>query len=241
MSLNENENFQDDFNLENDEEFIQIQQELANLLEKLQNGESLEFLPGEDPFNLISSLEPSDMDTIPLGYEFLINDEELKNQITPMYNYESDSGFDLFNAGPHITIEPLGRTLVPTGIRLNIPINCEIQIRPKSGLALKQGLTVLNTPGTVDCFSEDMKILTIKGEKTINELNLNDVIFSFNEKTLEIEKDIITNIFNTEEQEIIIFETDNGILEVTPNSEVYTKRGLLLAKDVKENDEIIIF
>ena len=150
MSLNENENFQDDFNLENDEEFIQIQQELANLLEKLQNGESLEFLPGENPFDLINSLEPSDIDTIPLGYEFLINDEELKSRIIPMYNYESDSGFDLFNAGPHITIESLGRTLVPTGIKLNIPINCEIQIRPKSGLALKHGLTVLNTPATID-------------------------------------------------------------------------------------------
>ena len=156
------------------------------------------------------------------------------------YAYETDSGLDLY-ASEEVHLLPFGRALVPTGIRFNIPPFYEIQVRSKSGLAIKQGLMVLNSPGTVDCFSEDMKILTIKGEKTINELNLNDVIFSFNEKTLEIEKDIITNIFNTEEQEIIIFETDNGILEVTPNSEVYTKRGLLLAKDVKENDEIIVF
>ena len=170
-----------------------------------------------------------------LGFIKLVDDA-----ISPSYNYPSDSGFDLYST-EEVTIPPFGRALVPTGLSFDIKDGYEIQVRSKSGLPIKQGLMVLNSPGTVDCFSEDMKILTIKGEKTINELNLNDVIFSFNEKTLEIEKDIITNIFNTEEQEIIIFETDNGILEVTPNSEVYTKRGLLLAKDVKENDEIIVF
>lgn len=158
----------------------------------------------------------------------------------PKYNYETDSGFDLHST-EEIIIPSFGRALIPTGLSFDIKDGYEIQVRSKSGLAINQGLMCLNSPGTVDCFSEDMKILTIKGEKTINELNINDVIFSLNEKTLEIEKDIITNIFNTEEQEIIIFETDNGILEVTPNSEVYTKRGLLLAKDVKENDEIIVF
>jgi deoxyuridine 5'-triphosphate nucleotidohydrolase len=172
---------------------------------------------------------------LPLGFVKIHPDA-----ITPKYNYDSDSGFDLHSV-EDVTIEAFGRALVPSGLSFDIKDGYEIQVRTKSGLAINQGLMVLNSPGTVDCFSEDMKILTIKGEKTINELNLNDVIFSFNEKTLEIEKDIITNIFNTEEQEIIVFETDNGILEVTPNSEVYTKRGLLLAKDVKENDEIIVF
>jgi len=49
-----------------------------------------------------------------------------------------------------INIPPFGRALIPTGIKLSIPEEYEIQIRPKSGLALNQGLTVLNTPGTVD-------------------------------------------------------------------------------------------
>lgn len=159
---------------------------------------------------------------------------------TPSYNYESDSGFDLYSV-EEVTIDGLGRGLVPTGLSFDIKDGYEIQVRSKSGLALNQGLMVLNSPGTVDCFSEDMKILTISGEKTINELNLNDVVFSFNERTLEIEKDIITKIFYTKEQEIIIFETENGVLEVTPNSDVYTKRGLILAKDITENDEIIVF
>ena len=160
--------------------------------------------------------------------------------VHPKYNYGSDSGFDLHSV-EDIVIPPFGRALVPSGLCFDIKDGFEIQVRTKSGLAINLGLMVLNSPGTVDCFSEDMKILTISGEKTINELNLNDVVFSFNEQTLEIEKDVIINIFNTEEQEIIIFETENGILEVTPNSVVYTKRGLILAKDIKENDEIIVF
>lgn len=65
------------------------------------------------------------------------------------YNYDSDSGFDLYSS-ESITIEPFGRALVPTGIKFEIPADFEIQIRPKSGLALNHGLTVLNTPGTID-------------------------------------------------------------------------------------------
>jgi dUTP pyrophosphatase len=177
----------------------------------------------------------NDVTQLPLGYHKLNPDA-----VTPKYNYPSDTGFDLHSV-EDLEIPPFGRILVPTGLSFDIKDGYEIQVRSKSGLAIKQGLMVLNSPGTVDCFSEDMKILTVSGEKTIKELNINDIVFSFNEKTLEIEKDVIVNIFNTEEQEIIIFETDEGILEVTPNSEIYTKNGLKLAKELKENDEIIIF
>jgi dUTP pyrophosphatase len=67
----------------------------------------------------------------------------------PSYAYPSDSGFDLHST-IEINIPPFGRALIPTGIKLSIPEEYEIQVRPKSGLALNQGLTVLNTPGTVD-------------------------------------------------------------------------------------------
>jgi dUTP pyrophosphatase len=67
----------------------------------------------------------------------------------PSYAYPSDSGFDL-RSTIEINIPPFGRALIPTGIKLSIPEEYEIQVRPKSGLALNQGLTVLNTPGTVD-------------------------------------------------------------------------------------------
>ena len=65
------------------------------------------------------------------------------------YNYESDSGFDLYST-EDIIIPAFGRTLVPTGVYFDLPQNFEIQVRSKSGLAINQGLMVLNSPGTVD-------------------------------------------------------------------------------------------
>ena len=84
------------------------------------------------------------MKTRSLGVELIHEDAKV-----PTYAYPSDSGFDL-RSTVEINIPPFGRALVPTGIKLSIPEEYEIQIRPKSGLAINQGLTVLNTPGTVD-------------------------------------------------------------------------------------------
>jgi dUTP pyrophosphatase len=72
-----------------------------------------------------------------------------EDAVFPEYAYPTDSGFDLYST-EEITLEPFGRALIPTGLKLSFDIGYEIQVRPKSGLALKQGLTVLNTPGTVD-------------------------------------------------------------------------------------------
>ena len=67
----------------------------------------------------------------------------------PEYAYESDSGFDL-RSTEEVWIQANDRKLIPTGLRFDIPDGYEIQVRSKSGLALKQGLMVLNSPGTVD-------------------------------------------------------------------------------------------
>jgi dUTP pyrophosphatase len=72
-----------------------------------------------------------------------------KDSINPEYAYETDSGFDLYST-EELYIEPFDRALVPTGLHFDIPDGYEIQVRSKSGLALKQGLMVLNSPGTVD-------------------------------------------------------------------------------------------
>ena len=72
-----------------------------------------------------------------------------EDAVFPKYAYPSDSGFDLHST-QDLTIGPFGRILVPTGIKVSFDEGYEIQVRPKSGLAIKQGLTVLNTPGTVD-------------------------------------------------------------------------------------------
>ena len=72
-----------------------------------------------------------------------------KNDKNLSYAYPSDSGFDLY-ASEEVHLLPFGRALVPTGVRINIPENYEIQVRSKSGLAINKGLMVLNSPGTVD-------------------------------------------------------------------------------------------
>lgn len=68
----------------------------------------------------------------------------------PSYAKPGDSGMDLRNIGEEFTLKPLERKLVPTGIYVQLRPGAEIQIRPRSGMALKKGLSVLNTPGTVD-------------------------------------------------------------------------------------------
>jgi dUTP pyrophosphatase len=72
-----------------------------------------------------------------------------ENAVSPKYAYLSDSGFDLHST-EDVVLEPFGRGLVPTGLSFDIPEGFEIQVRSKSGLCLKQGLMVLNSPGTVD-------------------------------------------------------------------------------------------
>ena len=69
--------------------------------------------------------------------------------VDPKYNYETDSGFDL-HAVEEVEIPDFGRALVPTGISFDIKDGYEIQVRSKSGLAINQGLMILNSPGTVD-------------------------------------------------------------------------------------------
>lgn len=69
----------------------------------------------------------------------------------PQYATEQSAGVDLrANLDEPITLQPLQRALVPTGLRIALPAGFEAQVRPRSGLALKHGITVLNTPGTID-------------------------------------------------------------------------------------------
>ena len=71
----------------------------------------------------------------------------------PAYQTPGAAGLDLLAAiapGARLVIEPGARELVPTGLRLELPLGFEGQVRPRSGLALKSGVTVLNSPGTID-------------------------------------------------------------------------------------------
>src|SRR5690606_30585033 len=68
----------------------------------------------------------------------------------PSYATSGSAAVDLRNAGPTVTIPPLGRQLVPTGLAIAFPEGYEVQIRPRSGLALHRGVTIINTPCTID-------------------------------------------------------------------------------------------
>jgi dUTP pyrophosphatase len=69
----------------------------------------------------------------------------------PSYETHASAGMDLrANLSEDILLKPLERALIPTGLFIELPIDYEAQVRPRSGLAIKKGITVLNTPGTID-------------------------------------------------------------------------------------------
>ena len=73
------------------------------------------------------------------------------HQPLPEYATEQSAGMDLrANIDGPITLRPLERRLIPTGLHIALPVGYEAQVRPRSGLALKKGITVLNSPGTID-------------------------------------------------------------------------------------------
>lgn len=82
---------------------------------------------------------------------------------TPSYATEQSAGVDLrANITEKMVLEPLQRALVPTGLFIALPKGFEAQVRPRSGLAIKHGITVLNTPGTVDAdYRGEIKVILV--------------------------------------------------------------------------------
>ena len=94
----------------------------------------------------------------------------------PEYAYQTDSGFDL-RANEKVTLGPLERSLVSTGLFLDIPEGFEVQVRPKSGLAIKKGLSVVNTPGTVDeGYTGEIKVILINLSNETHIIEVGDKI-----------------------------------------------------------------
>lgn len=81
----------------------------------------------------------------------------------PAYETEYSAGMDLrANLDQPVLLKPLGRSLVPTGLFIELPAGYEAQVRPRSGLAAKKGVTVLNTPGTIDSdYRGEVKVILI--------------------------------------------------------------------------------
>ena len=92
----------------------------------------------------------------------------------PQYATPQSAGMDLrANLDEPITLQPLQRTLVPTGLFMALPAGYEAQVRPRSGLAIKKGITVLNTPGTIDA--------DYRGEVCVILINLSNEPFVIND------------------------------------------------------------
>lgn len=96
------------------------------------------------------------------------------HQPLPAYATSQSAGMDLrANIDKSIVLHPMERRLVPTGLHIALPQGFEAQIRPRSGLALKHGITVLNTPGTIDA--------DYRGELMVLLINFSDTDFVIND------------------------------------------------------------
>ena len=136
-----------------DNSYDLLENDLNNLLSKLRG----ELDDGDN--NHVDEIDGISMKELEMAYMEAQNNVTNKlnlsytkiseDAVDPEYAYESDSGFDLYST-EEIHFLPFERKLVPTGLSFDIPEGYEIQVRTKSGLAIKQGLMVLNSPGTVD-------------------------------------------------------------------------------------------
>ena len=126
-----------------------------------------------------------------------------KNVELPKYETIGSSGMDLAaNIDQEIKIEPGRISIIPTGISLSIPKNFEIQIRPRSGLAAKNQITVLNTPGTIDA--------DYRGEIKVILINLGDTAYIV-EKGARIAQMVLCPIIKAKIEEVENLDlTDRG-------------------------------
>ena len=125
-----------------------------------------------------------------------------KNE-TPCYATEQSAGMDLrANLEESVTLNPLERKLIPTGLYISLPAGFEAQVRPRSGLALKKGITVLNTPGTIDA--------DYRGEICVILVNLSNEPFVV-ENGERIAQMVVAKHERVEWQEVeVLDETERG-------------------------------
>lgn len=118
--------------------------------------------------------------------------KNLSNNQDPLYAHSGDSGFDLRcwieDENEPIILKPLERKLIHTGLYFNLPDNVEMQVRPRSGMAIKHGLSVVNTPGTVDS--------NYRGEICIISINLSNENIIINNGD-RIAQGIIMPVYNS--------------------------------------------
>jgi dUTP pyrophosphatase len=110
----------------------------------------------------------------------------------PQYAHPTDAGLDLY-ANERICLKPQSRSLVRTGISIQLPSATEAQIRPRSGLALRYGVTVLNSPGTIDA--------GFRGELSVLLVNHGEEAFEI-EPGVKIAQLVISNVITVDVQDV---------------------------------------
>lgn len=173
-----------------------------------------------------------------------LNFVNTSNNPDPTFNHEGDSGFDIrANLTKDIIINEGSVSIIPTGLYFEVNKGLEVQIRSRSGMVANSGLISLNSPGTVDCVTEDTIIKTPKGDITIKNMfdkNQKDII-SFNEEEFNYESDHVIEMWIVNNVECVKISTQNNSVIIPSTKEVYTKRGWIQSKDLLFDDEILIF
>lgn len=186
---------------------MEKQSDIEKQLDELKQLQKMDFLDEDtkneigSAINLIGGFTDNgvtDFTKIPIKY---INKSDNPN---PVYSKAGDSGFDLRCTEGGV-LKPLERQIVPTGLFFELPDGYEMQIRPRSGLAAKNGVTVLNSPGTVDT--------GYRGEIKVILVNLSGETFKF-KKGDRIAQAVIASRVSTDFGELIevsmVTETERG-------------------------------
>lgn len=130
-------------------ELLTMIENFQNMSKDINGSEDLELNQYVEELKKVYDLDEKSTET----YEYKVTTKFINNSNNedPTYAKEGDSGFDLraFIDEP-VTLKSLERKLIPTGLKFELSPNTELQVRPRSGMALKHGISVLNTPGTVD-------------------------------------------------------------------------------------------
>jgi dUTP pyrophosphatase len=184
--------------------------EITKQIEELKALAEMDMLPEETKeeikmaIKMVESLEEHDKNQNLEDKKIKIKFINKSNNKNPDYAKEGDSGFDL-RANENGSLKPLERKLVGTGLYFELPKGYELQIRPRSGLAYKNGITVLNSPGTVDTgYRGEIKVLLV---------NLSDEKFNW-EKGERIAQGVIAHRISTDYGKLIevkeISESERG-------------------------------
>jgi dUTP pyrophosphatase len=128
------------------------------------------------------------------------------------------------------------------GLKIELPQGYVCWVCPRSGMALKMGVTVLNSPGTVDCVPKGTKISTIDGTRNVEDIFADknkSIILSYNEETNKVEEDVVSDCWMVNDLELLKITTDSGMVEIPKNKELFTKRGWVKACELTLEDEVL--